>query len=393
MNINIEILSDYLSQILIDDFHLSISETEKYEAPEDKSIIYGLVCLHEDLRYYKTRSKLTIDNLKKALFNSAAVTITNCNNIVTEINSLFLDISGYSEHEVLGKTCDFFNSIAHDDVYHKNIRDTINSGTVWRGELCNTKKNGEIYWVNTNIFPIKDHQGNIHEFWSIRTDITEKKKVELELAQKNKELKEALKIKDYLIKEMHHRIKNNLQFLSSMLSIKSRLGNENEAELIKEIINRINSISSLHEILYQKAEHKNINLKEYLDKTFNVSHFNLNSNLKIKGNNLMTSIETCSYIGVIINELITNSNKYAWSNNPFSNKQIQISYKAQNDLLIIYYTDNGSGFTHKNIKPGLGTTLISKLISKQLNGTYKENNDNGYGIEINIPKQDALKLH
>jgi len=393
VNINIEILSDYLSQILSDDFQLSISETDKYSAPEDKSIIYGLVCLHEDLQYYKTRSELTIENLKKALFNSASVTITNQDNIIIDVNPLFLKKSGYNKDEVIGQSCDFFNSLEHDDTYHKNITDTINSGTVWRGELCNEKKNGEIYWVYTNIFPIKDHQGNIHEFWSIRTDITQKKKIELELVEKNKALNEALQMKDYLIKEMHHRIKNNLQFLSSMLSIKSRLSNESETELIQEIINRINSISSLHEILYQKAEHKKIELKEYLDKTFNTSHFNLNNTLKINGEKLMISIEMCSFIGIIINELITNSDKYAWKANPFGNKKISISYKEHENLLQVNYCDNGSGFVASDIKPGLGRTLISKLITRQLNGDYTEKHENGYSIAINIPKQKTPKLH
>jgi len=393
MGINFETLSDYLAQILNDDLKLTISETEKYQTEEDKSIIYGLVCLHEDMQYYKSRSQLTIENLKKALFNTSAVTITDRNGFLTDVNSLFLELSGFSKKEIIGASYKLFMSSYHSTSYYQNILETINSGNVWRGELCNTKKNGEIYWVYSHIFPIKDHDGNIHEFWSIRTDITQKKKVELELIEKNKALSEALQMKDYLIKEMHHRIKNNLQFLSSMLSIKSRLSNDSETELIKDIINRINSISSLHEILYQKAAHKNINLNEYLDKTFNTSHFNLNITLSIYGENIHIPIETCTHIGVIINELITNSNKYAWNTNPFENKKVTISYQKENKHLVVNYSDNGSGFIESEIKPGLGRTLIAKLITRQLNGSYTEQFNNGYTIKIKIPEQKELVLH
>ncbi|NQY29877.1 MAG: PAS domain S-box protein [Flavobacteriaceae bacterium] len=393
MGLDFETLSDYLAQILNDDINLSFSETEKYQTKEDKSIIYGLVCLHEDMQYYKSRSQLTIDNLKKALFNTSAVAISNSYGFLTDVNPLFIELSGYSKKEIIGASYKFFMSPHHSKSYYQNILKIINSGNVWRGELCNTKKSGEIYWVYSHIFPIKNHEGNIHEFWSIRTDITQKKKVELELLEKNKALKEALQMKDYLIKEMHHRIKNNLQFLSSMLSIKSRLGDANEAELIKDIINRINSISSLHEILYQKAEHKSIDLKEYLDKTFNTSHFNLNTTLSIRGKKLHIPIETCSYIGVIINELITNSNKYAWNTNPFENKKINLSYQKESGYLIVNYSDNGSGFVESEIKLGLGRTLIAKLITRQLMGTYTEQFKNGYAIKIKIPEQKELILH
>lgn len=384
---NIDQISDYLSEILGNGINLTLEDLDSFESTEDKELAYSLICLSEDLEFYKAKSETTITNLKSALFNSSMVALTNSEGVIRSVNEQFVTRTGYSEKELIGNSFELINSGHHPADFFKNLWSTITEGGVWRGEIRNKTKGGEFYWVETHIFPIKNRNGNITEFWSIRNDITEKKTIEDKLNETNKELKKALAAKVHLMKEMHHRIKNNLQLLSSMLKLKAKNSSPELEEAINDIISQINSIASVHEMLYKKAEQKNINLIRYLKLTFNESKLSLShdTKLNITGNVLLIKIESCTYIGIIINELLTNSLKYAWTNQELKGSEINIQYSIVNEFLVLDYRDNGCGYAKPNSKEGLGTTLIDLLIDHQLEGEYIIDSENGYSIQMKLP--------
>jgi PAS domain S-box-containing protein len=109
------------------------------------------------------------------------VAITDKNGIITYVNKEFCRISGYSENELLGKTHSILKSGHHPPKFYKDLWKTISSGHVWRSEIKNKAKNGSFYWVKTIIVPFLDHRGNPQEYYSIRTDITEQKRLQEEL--------------------------------------------------------------------------------------------------------------------------------------------------------------------------------------------------------------------
>lgn len=387
MNIDIDKISDYLSQILNDGIDLKVEDLDQFESMEEKELAYGLICLSEDLEFYKAKSESTISNLKSALFNSSMVALTDANGIIKSVNDQFIKRTGYTEFELIGQTFHLINSAYHDNAFFQDLWDTIKSGTVWRGEIRNIDKNGQIYWVDAHIFPIKNQNGKITEYWSIRNDVTDKKIIELKLKKTNSELKKALKAKVHLMKEMHHRIKNNLQLLSSMLKLKAKNSNVELESAINDIINQINSIASVHEMLYKKAEQKSINLIRYLKLTFNESKVSVSkeTELKIEANNFFIKIEGCTYLGIIINELITNSVKYAWDPEKLIGSKINIDYYTDGSFLYLNYRDNGKGFNKSDSTEGLGTTLIDLLVVHQLEGEYTINSKDGFSIAMKIP--------
>lgn len=392
MKINFEHIPDYLAQILHKGINLTVSDLDKLDSIEEKELAYGLICLSEDLDYYKRKSDTTIANLKSALFNSSAVAITDKDGAIKSVNELFIDMSGYSEDELIGSTFRIVKSGYHDLSYYEDMWNTISKGNVWHGEFCNKNKKGEVFWVYTHIFPVKDDHGKVAEFWSIRNDITKKKIIETQLKESNEKLKKALEAKNYLMKEMHHRIKNNLQLLSSMLKLKIGSSDDKESQAILDIISRINSIASIHEMFFQNADQNSINLLEYFQRTFTRSRINLPKKtlLSIVGVECFVTIESCTYIGIVINELITNSIKHAWNDTTIAHSIIKIQLEIKDDLLLISYSDNGTGFLEDHEKEGLGSILIDMLIGAQLEGSYEITSNGGFSIVIKLPHELIL---
>jgi|GEM_PF-5289941 len=125
---------------------------------------------------------------RHATDQASIVSITDINGIIIHVNEKFCEISGYSLDEVLGKNHRIVNSGEHSKFFFEEMWTTLLRGEHWRGEICNKRKDGSLYWVDTNITPIRDDKGIITELISIRSDITNKKKYEDILAEEKNTL-------------------------------------------------------------------------------------------------------------------------------------------------------------------------------------------------------------
>lgn len=123
-----------------------------------------------------------------ALDASAIVGITDKNGNLLEVNDKFLEITKYSREEVIGKSHRLMNSGYHPKEFFADLWNTVQSGSIWNGEICNKAKDGTLYWVDTTIVPFLDSKGEPYQYVSIRTDITDRKKAEEELLDRHKEI-------------------------------------------------------------------------------------------------------------------------------------------------------------------------------------------------------------
>lgn len=184
----------------------------------------------------------------------------------------------------------------------------------------------------------------------------------------------SLREKEVLLKEIHHRVKNNLQVISSILNLQSSyLKDQQIIQILKECQNRIKSMAFIHESLYQNKDFTNINFKDYLSHLISNLHnsFNINSSLvsmEMECEDILLNLDISIPCGLILNELISNALKYAFPNN--RKGKIIVSVAKQTDHIFMSVEDNGVGLpSDLDIKQAesLGLQLVDALI-EQING-------------------------
>jgi two-component sensor histidine kinase len=201
-----------------------------------------------------------------------------------------------------------------------------------------------------------------------------KKQAEM-LAEKNDIINKSLHEKELLLKEIHHRVKNNFQTISSLLDLQSREVTDEQAKSnIQEGQSRIKSMALIHQKLYQHEDLSVIDFQDYLDQLCrqNLASFRLEKvQYRVKAHDIKLDIDTSIPLGLIINELITNSCKYAFTQ--VKEGEIRIEIKKLETKYLITYFDSGPGLP-ENLDidkiPSLGLKLVKRL-SKQLHGALK----------------------
>ncbi len=216
-------------------------------------------------------------------------------------------------------------------------------------------------------------------------DITERKHDE-------DRIKASLAEKEVLLKEIHHRVKNNLQVISSLLKLQSRyIQDDRVIEMLKESQNRVRSMALVHEQLYQSKDLSDINFAEYIQ---NLSHNIFQAyEIHAEGIKLETNIAACSLnidiavpCGLIINELVTNSLKYAFGE---IQGKIKIDFSLDNNrVCVLTVSDSGIGFPqdldYRNART-LGLRLVGSLV-KQIRGKIELLETIGTTFQIKFPK-------
>jgi two-component system, sensor histidine kinase PdtaS len=195
---------------------------------------------------------------------------------------------------------------------------------------------------------------------------------------------------ELLLKELHHRTKNNLQLIISMLKIQARNNKYIDVnEFIEVNRNRINSMAMIHQYLYlNDSTNDKISLKNYVEDLINAikSSFADKENVEIHltSQNISCDVNIAVAIGLIINELVTNSLKYAFKDSENGNVFVQIVMN-ENNMIQLNYKDDGVGFETHDIKSGsFGVSLVNLLIA-QVQGKVKFENNQGVHYQFDIP--------
>jgi len=191
-----------------------------------------------------------------------------------------------------------------------------------------------------------------------------------EVVKKTQELNSALETKELLLKEVHHRVKNNLQIILSIIRLQNdEIEDETVNEKFTNLENRINAISKTYNMLLIKDELEEIDMQEYIDSLLTDIQETVSStdqNIKIYTDiHAMIPLRESVYIGLIINELITNTYKYAFDDNKGT---ISISLHQNKNDYVLTIEDNGKGYTLQEKPNSLGLKLIHILVHDQLGG-------------------------
>lgn len=443
---------------------------------------------------------------KKAIDESAIVSITDVKGKIIYVNDKFINISKYSKEELLGADHRIVNSGFHSKEYFKDMWQTISSGNIWKGEIKNKAKDGTEYFVESTIVPFMNEEGKPYQYVAIRyesTDIVQQKlaienqkkfyetilnNIPIDIAVFSKDHKylflnkEAIKDestrnwligkddfdyaklknlpdnfaqerrdffntllqsqdeiiwldenqkngthhykerryfsfnnkeiiigygvdvtkfkkqeiqladsifeKETLLGEIHHRVKNNLAIIDGMVELKKvGVTDLKLKEALKDIQSRIKTVALVHQKLYQSSMFSNINIEDYLSELLNyhkniyaktnTNQFKYNLNVK----NINTDISKAITFGLIFNELLSNSFKYAFINNYL---ELNISMEVKDNIAFFEYADSGNGITKNTNQSGFGLKLI-KTLSKQLKANINYPEVDYFKVELNFP--------
>lgn len=265
------------------------------------------------------------------------------------VNPAFEKILGISPDEILNNPRRFFDYVHPDDRQEllQAYEDLIKGMRSHLDQIYRfVKTNGDKLWLHDRVFVIKYEDSAPSQLSIISEDITDRKLYE------DKQLSD-LKEKETLLKEIHHRVRNNLQIISSLLSLQEEKSRDLEIkEMLHENINRIRSIALVHDTLYQA---ENLDLINYRDYLHSFSRYLLQSyhtdpervKIIMDFEEICVDITTAVPLSLIINEMITNSLKYAFPGDKKGIIRIRMSEK--DNRYILTYCDNGIGIPDKQV--------------------------------------------
>lgn len=305
------------------------------------------------------------------------------------IGTLLVYLVGYYFTRPLSQMVKIVNSVSEGDLT-KRVKISSNDEAGYLANSFNQmvdkieKTNEEMETINKELERrVKERTFELEKaLKSLQKENEVRKKAELEISN-------SLKEKEVLLKEIHHRVKNNLQIVSSLLFFQSKkITDPVTLEMFREGQNRVKSMALIHEKLYQSGDLANIDFKEYVKKLTNFlfQSYGVNqSKFKLKNNvaNVQLSVDTAVPCGLIINEIISNSFKHGFKDRDSGEIKIDMDYD-ENNKLILKISDNGKGIPNDlNIAESgsLGLRLVNNL-TIQLNGEVEFFNRNGTTVKI-----------
>jgi two-component system, sensor histidine kinase PdtaS len=317
------------------------------------------------------------ERLKSVVESSPnSLLMINEEGIITLVNVQAEKLFGYLREELIGTNIEIILSVSLSDL----LPGGKGVDGIHRRDIFGLKKHGSKVPVEIGLNPITMDEG-VFILCSV-VDISERRKIE-------SKIEASLKEKEVLLKEIHHRVKNNLQIISSLLNLQaSLLSDEKIVNALTESQNRIRSMALIHEKLYQTMDLSRINFKDYVEELLNNLFDSYQSTSRISKDLLIDEIylnvDVAISLGLIINELVTNSFKYAF---PDKKGIISIIMQSANGMMLLEVGDNGIGlpgdFDICNAN-SLGLQLVLSLV-EQVNGNVETDISGGTKFIITCP--------
>ena len=321
------------------------------------------------------------------LNNWNAIVFANMEGVVELVNPAANKLYGYEDGELVGQHVDIFNShLTHNT---EEIVNSIIEKGYWHGELIQRRKDNSTFDALLHVQLINDMNGNPLGYASNSKDITSDK-------ESAKKLKQTIKEKEVLLRELHHRVKNNISTIKGILNLQLGTADQNDpTRLLSDFQNRLNVLVEAHHNISLQQDTQEIDLSVYLSqiigdvvKLFGTQKSEIEVDEHIE--QVFVPMDIAIPIGLITNELVTNAFKHAFH----EGGKLDVSLKVidQGDKMCqLEVRDDGPGFEYSEEMLGssLGLSLVDGLVN-QLNGEYefKESTNGTYfSLIFKCPKE------
>ncbi|MBK7498555.1 MAG: PAS domain S-box protein [Ignavibacteriales bacterium] len=355
---------------------------------DENGNITGVVVVFQDLSYYKKTEELI--NIQTTALNSAysGIVITDFAGEIIYVNDAMYGLTGYTRDELMHKNVSIFKSNLHPDEFFAKMWQTISSGQTWKGEIQNRKKNGDPYYEEMSVTPLKNEHNDIVNFISVKEDISDRKKIEIELRKAKDEAERSDRLKSEFLAQMSHEIRTPISIISNFMQIyedelreKLSLELKSSISAVKteslRIISTIDSIVNMAQLKAGtfKLRLQKLNLYEDVLKP-TLDQWVLFAKAKkldlfFSGELENIFIEGDAYsLSQAINHIIDNAIKYTDKGN------VQVNCKVETENVIITVSDTGNGIT-KDYLP-----YIFDPFTQEHQGYNRKYEGNGLGMAL-----------
>jgi two-component system CheB/CheR fusion protein len=301
---------------------------------------------------------------------------------VTDVNPCFLELTGYTREECIGKPLGEIPPFQTESLAARFLNEIKQRETVRFDEAVLSSRYGAR--IDVDLIGNRYTPGNREVIQLNIRDVTGRKKDE-------EQIRASLREKETLLKEIHHRVKNNLQVIASLLRLQSDfIRDERLGVLVEEMHNRIRSIATIHEILYASNDLSTVDFSAYLQRIaqdlfalYSVDPDKIRLRTDIGGIGL--DISQAVPCGLIVNELLTNSLKYAFRDGRPG--LIQVSLEKDDERFVLSVADNGEGLPQEldpHQTTSLGLQLVN-LLAEQLEGALVLDRTQGTRFSVSFP--------
>lgn len=315
-----------------------------------------------------------------------AIALKDSSGNVVNINPAYEKIFGQTEQEIKNDPASFLNMIHPED--RESLAEAYNEETSpvdmqkeFRTEYRIVKEDGSTCWVGSKRIPLTDDQAEIKRIAIVAHDITRRKQAE-------EKIRLLLAEKELLLKEVHHRVKNNMLAMKDLLSLQAAdVADTDCNDILTAAGIRISSMMVLYDRLYRNESTTDISTADYISSLVDEIVRIYSSKVKVLEDieNITIPVKIALPLGMIVNELVSNALKHAFAEGRENILEVILTEKESTIVLAVI--DNGIGGKGREMKAGFGLTLLSAL-TKQLRGSFTTEYHNGTICTLEIRKPD-----
>lgn len=352
-----------------------------------------------------------------ALDLSAIVAVTDRKGVIYYANDKFCELSKYSSEELLGQTHALVNSGYHDKDFFTDMWKTISRGDVWRNEVCNRAKDGNLYWVDTTIVPFLDETGKPEKYIAIRYDITHKKSTEKALETERQRLLESEKMASIgvLSSGIAHELGNPLGAIRGRLEMlemtlkEESFDKESVLTSVNKMIQGVDRMSKIIRGLKSYARDGKhdpkieFNMSQLVGDILEISRdkaTKLSIDVRVKGLKVIhTVLGRETEIGQVVVNLFNNACDAVKET---SGAWVSVEIEENNEFVLVKFRDSGSGVTPEALKKifdpfyttkavgsgtGLGLSISRSIIESHGGELYVDEEDPHTSFCVKLPKE------
>lgn len=323
-------------------------------------------------------------------------------NPIVFANNSFLNLTGYTRDEVIGRNCRFLQGPDSDADTIERIRAALRDRIDINVDILNYRKDGSSFWNALYISPVSNEAGELQFFFASQLDVSDRKTAEHQVAAekdrfeqavraRTQELETAVEAQRALLHEVDHRVKNNLQMISSLIVMQSRsIEDESVKASLHAMLERIEALSTVHRRLYQSDDVTSFDVADFIrdlvgDLVAASGRSNIRTRFELEP--VIIPADRATPVALIVNELVTNALKHAFDNveNGATDGMLDLKLAEADGHFTIEVADDGKGMPEPSAGATFGMRLIRSL-ARQLRAdvTWQEASP-GTRVRISMP--------